>query len=120
MADDTRVTRARTGFALLLALLLWLIAAGPAAADGIVVQRDPGLGSAQRADVRADAGVRLVGTLPVPDSELVSAVDEDRSLARLRRDPRVRVAAPNVAFHVAATTPNDPTWSAQWGLQAAP
>jgi Subtilase family len=117
MADDTRVTRPHKGFALVLALLLPLIAAAPAAADGIVVQRDPGLSSAQRADVRADAGVRLVETLPVRDSELVSAPDSARALARLQRDPRVRLAAPNVAFHLAT---NDPTWGAQWGLLPAP
>ena len=108
MADDTRVTRPRKGFALVLALLLPLIAAAPAAADGIVVQRDPGLSSAQRADVRADAGVRLVETLPMRDSELVSAPDSGRALARLARDPRVRVAAPNVAFHLATNDPTGP------------
>jgi hypothetical protein len=121
MVDHTRVTRVRTGLALLVASVL--IGAAPsvagAATDRIVLQRDPGLTARERADVRADAGVRLAAALPVRDTEVVTAPPGDlaRALARLGHDPRVRHAALDVTFHLAT---DDPTWSAQWGLAPAP
>jgi subtilisin family serine protease len=128
MADHTRVTHVRTRLALSLLAAWTLLAAVPAVsrAERLVVQRDPGLTAAQRADVRADAGVRLAATLPVADTEVVTvpADDADRALARLNRDPRVSAAAPDLSFHVADARPPDPPndtyWPNQWGMAASP
>ncbi len=106
MADDTRVTHSRPGYACALALLcvLGLSLPAEALASDIVVRRDPGLTSAERADVRADAGVELERMLPLANTELVSvpAARADRALAILNADPDVRFAAPDVAVHAAA------------------
>ena len=106
MADDTRVTHSRPGYACALALLcvLGLSLPAEALASDIVVRRDPGLTAAERADVRADAGVVLERMLPLANTELVSvpAAREDRALAILNADPDVRFAAPDVAVHAAA------------------
>ena len=48
-----------------------------AADDAIVVKRVPGLDRAERAERRADAGVRLAAALPLRDTELVVAKDGD-------------------------------------------
>ena len=75
MADDTRVTHSRPGYACALALLCacWACCLPAAAlASDIIVRRDPGLSAAERADVRADAGVALARMLPLPDTELVT------------------------------------------------
>ncbi len=106
MADDTTVTHSRPGYACALALLcvLGLSLPAEALASDIIVRRDAGLTAAERADVRADAGVRLERMLPLPNSELVSvpASRKDRALAVLNADPDVRFAAPDVAVHAAA------------------
>jgi hypothetical protein len=106
MADDTRVTHSRPGYACALALLcvLGLSLPAEALASDIVVRRDPGLTAAERADVRADAGVVLERMLPLANTELVSvpAAREDRALAILNADPDVRFAAPDVAVQAAA------------------
>lgn len=75
-----------------------------AAAGDIIVRRDAGLSAAERADVRADAGVQLERTLTVPNLEVVSAPagQEREALARLDADPNVRFAAPDVPVHTAA------------------
>src|SRR4051812_35849281 len=103
MADHTRVTPSRTRLALALLAAFTALAATPAVsrADRLIVERDPGLSAAQRADVRSDAGVRLAAALPVGDTEVVTvaAGEAARALVRLNRDPRVRVATPDVAFH---------------------
>ena len=106
MADDTRVTHSRPGYACALALLcvLGLSVPAEALASDIVVRRDPGLTAAERADVRADAGVVLERMLPLANTELVSVptAREERALAILNADPDVRFAAPDVAVHAAA------------------
>ena len=67
-----------------------------AADDAIVVKRVPGLDRAERADLRADAGVRLEATLPLRDTELVVAEGRRRRgcdrRARGRRRRRLRRA----------------------------
>jgi subtilisin family serine protease len=122
MADDTRVTRARRGLACVFALL-WVVGCLlPAGADAasIIVRRDPGLSAGQRAQLRADAGVRHERNLALPDAELVSvpAAAQDRALAALNADPHVVYAAPNVQFHADAITdvPNDKYFGSQWAL----
>jgi thermitase len=77
-------------FALFL-LALGLVLPQAAAADTIIVKRAPGLDAAERADVRADADVKLVETLALPRAELVSvpAARADAALRALNADPDV-------------------------------
>src|SRR5919206_4379701 len=55
----------------------------------IIVGRDPGLSKAERADIRHDAGVDLLHTLRIPNTEVVTTDTPTASLAQLRRDPDV-------------------------------
>jgi hypothetical protein len=118
MADDTKVPHSRSGYACALALLCVLGLSLPAQALGsdIIVRRDPGLTAAERADVRADAGVRLDRMLKLPNTELVTvpAAHEDRALAVLNADPDVRLATLDVPVRVAAEP--DLRYPAQWAL----
>jgi thermitase len=122
MADDTRVTHSRSGIACTLALLCVLGCALPVqslAAD-IIVRRQAGLSASERADVRADAGVKLERMLRLRDAEVVT-VPADRSeqaLAALKADPAVRLAVPDVAVHAAATPAPDQYFGAQWALDS--
>jgi subtilisin family serine protease len=91
MADHTRVTRPRTGLALVLPLLSLCFAA-PALADArLVVQRHGG----------------------DPEVVHVPAAREQRALRKLNADPGVRFAAPDVAVHAATS---DSAWMYQWAL----
>src|SRR3954466_6463695 len=76
-ADNTRVTHSRPALAWAAVLIWTLCCVLPASAGAaeIIVRRDPGLSAGQRADVRADAGVKLERTLALPNSELVSVPD---------------------------------------------
>jgi thermitase len=80
----------------LVVLVLLALAPSAQAADEtrLIVKRDPGLSAAERADVRADAGVRLAEMLPLPDAEVVTApaADADAALRDLNADPDVRYA----------------------------
>jgi subtilisin family serine protease len=100
-------------------VLLPLLAPAPvlAGSGDIVVGREPGLSVAERADVRADAGVRLVRALRVPRAELVRPADGDRAaaLAALRADPDVAWAEPDQPRRLAA----DPLFPLQWGMENA-
>jgi len=91
--------------------------ASAATADEIIVRRDDGLTAAERAAVRADAGVTLVETLPLADTEVVRAAPGDRpdALADLRSDPDVVWAEPNRERTAAGVS--DPYFSLMWGLQ---
>ena len=73
---------------LLAALVLPTFAA---ADDAIVVQRVSGLDRTERADLRADAGVRLEAMLPLRDTEVVVAKDGDveAAIAALEADADV-------------------------------
>ena len=71
------------------ALLLVLPATAQAAEGDIIVQRAPGLDRAERAELRADAGVELVNALPIDRTELVSADDPAKALTALRADDDV-------------------------------
>jgi subtilisin family serine protease len=121
MGDDTRVTHSRAGLVCAFALFCVIGCTLPAAAsaDGIIVRREPGLSATERADVRADAGVKLEQGLPIPDVELVSAPagGTEQALAALNADPDVRFALPDVPVHVAAA-PSDPFFTAQWALDS--
>jgi subtilisin family serine protease len=86
-----------------------------AADDAIVVQRVPGLDRAERADLRADAGVRLEAMLPLRDTEVVVAKDGDvaGAIDALQADADVVFAEPEL---VASPTTGDPYLVNQWGL----
>ena len=77
----------------------------------------PGLTAAERADIRADAEVRLVETLSLPRTELVAAKpgDVQDALRDLNADPDVVYAELNHRRQ-AFTPPNDPGFDVQWGL----
>jgi thermitase len=87
-----------------------------AADDAIVVQRVPGLDRTERAELRADAGVRLASMLPLRDTEVVVAKDGDLqgAIAALEADADVVYAEPDIAVFPATA---DPFLGSQWGLQ---
>jgi thermitase len=98
--------------ALLTGTLLLAVAPAAHAADRIVLKREPGLTAAERADLRADADVTLVQTLPITGVEVVRAADGAQSLAELRRDPDVVWAERDRRRTVAG----DPMTNLLWGL----
>jgi thermitase len=83
----------------------------------IVVDRKPGLSAAQQAALRAQAGVSYVGPGPLPGTEIdrAPAGGLAAAVAALGHDSQVRYAEPNGDVH-AASVPNDPGFSQQWGL----
>jgi thermitase len=106
----------------LLVLLAALFAAIPAtarAAEGdIIVQRAPGLDRSEQRELRKDAGVKLVETLPLERTELVEAVpgQEDAALAALRTDSDVVYAELDQVVSL-SRVPNDPSFGSLWGLR---
>ncbi len=99
--------------------MLALLPAGAAANPRIIVKRETGLSAAERADLRADAGVRYVEALPLPRTEVVTAAPGDvrAALRELNADPDVVYAEPDFIRHATAEViPNDPDFPKQWGL----
>jgi thermitase len=98
------------------ALLLPAATASAAATAPIVLKRAPGLNPAERADLRADAGVTLEKRLPIDRVEVVSAPAGERAaaVAALRADPDVVWAEPDRPRTVATT---DEFWPVLWGLE---
>ena len=105
MADDTRVTHPRSGFACALALVCALGCSLPASAlaGDIIVRREAGLNAAERADIRADAGVKLERMLRAAEhrGRERAGRPEAAALAALEADPDVRYAVPDVTLHTA-------------------
>ena len=104
----------RTTF--LTVLLGTLTVAVPAhAADRIVLQREAGLSAADRADVRADAGVTLDHVLRIAGVEVVRAAPGGRAeaLAALRAHPDVAWAEPDRRV----TAAREPLQNQLWGLE---
>src|SRR5690349_20764860 len=99
-----------------LAVVFAVPAAAQAAEGDIIVQRVPGLDRAERAHLRADAGVELVSTLSVPHTELVSADDPAQALADLRADDDVVYAEPDRRMRLTRVM-DDPGFSALWALE---
>ena len=100
-----------------LGLLVLVVAAFPARAQAqdIIVKRAPGLSSAEQSDVRKDAGVRLVDTLSLPDTEVVRPKQDTRAaLAALNADPDVAYAEVDRPIGVLSA---DTYFSQQWALQ---
>ena len=117
--DHTRVKRSLSVVALLLATLL--VPAAAAQADStvrIIVKRDPGLSGAERAAIRADAGVQHVESVPLADTEVVSApkADAAAALKRLNANPDVRYAEPVVTYHAVDAPGNDTYFNELWAL----
>jgi thermitase len=101
-------------FALLASLPTASFAQSP---ERIIVKRDPGLSAAERADLRADVGARLVEVLRLPQTEVVTvpADSADDVLAHLNADPDVVYAEPD-QLRSALAPPNDQLWPFMWGL----
>jgi subtilisin family serine protease len=98
-----------------LGVAIALCGASPAAAgEGDIVVRATVTGD-ERAEIRADAGVRLVRSLPLPGVELVRPPEGGRAeaLAALRDDPGVAWAEADQPRRLAA----DPLVALQWGLE---
>jgi thermitase len=110
-ADPLKVRRTLTLAPLALALLLPQAAA--AESTRIIVEREPG---ASAADVRRDAGVRLVERLPLPRTEVVRAANPGRALAELRSDDDVVYAQVD---HV-RTAFADPLMDDLWAFHNGP
>jgi thermitase len=88
-----------------------------AAADSptrLIVKREPGLSGAERADIRADAGVKFVRSLTLPNTEVVSATNPTQALRTLRRDDDVVYAELDRTRHA---LDNDPGLPYQWSLR---
>jgi subtilisin family serine protease len=81
----------------------------------IVVKHRGGLGRDARADLRADAGVRLETTLPLPGTEVVRAAPGrlTEALDALDADPDVLYAEPDAPVHATA----DARFGEQWALR---
>ena len=101
--------------ACLLAAAALPAAAHAAASAQIVVKREPGSTRAERVALRDRAGVEYVRALRIPDWEVVAApaAEAPRAVRRLKADPGVEFAAPDVTLRAAAA---DPYLSLQWGL----
>jgi thermitase len=97
-------------------LLLPAATASAAATAPIVLKRAPGLTSAERANIRADAGVTFEKRLPIERVEVVSAPAGERAaaVAALRADPDVVWAEPDRPRSVATA---DELWPQLWGLE---
>lgn len=104
---------------LALALLLVLLPQGATAATEaqIIVKREAGLSAAERADIRADADVRFVESLPLPRTELVAAAPGDvgDAVRDLNRDPDVVYA--ELDRPIQALVSNDTYFEDLWGLE---
>jgi subtilisin family serine protease len=98
-----------------LALILLALLPASAAANStarIIVQREAGLSAAERADVRADADVRFVESLPLPRTEVVAAAPGDvRDAVRdLNADPDVVYAERDRPIAASSDLETDPLW----------
>lgn len=105
----------------LLALVVLCLAPAAAEAAGtvdLIVRRDAGLSPAQRADIRADAGVEHERRLRLSNTELVSvpAADAAVALRELHADPDVRWAVRDGTASATAAAGEDTHWPLLWGL----
>jgi subtilisin family serine protease len=106
---------------LLTALALAVAPSAAHASDSVdlIVRRDAGLTAAERADVRAAAGVDHERSLRLSDTEVVSvpAADAAGALAELNADPDVRWAIRDGEVRATAAAEQDSSWWTLWGLQ---
>jgi subtilisin family serine protease len=82
----------------------------------IVLERRPGLDRDDRAELRADADVRLQQTLTLPETEVVRAAPDQltEALAALRADSDVVYAEPDAPVYATST---DARFAEQWSLR---
>jgi len=100
---------------LMLVVLALAVFPASASAQDIIVKRAPGLSSKERAGVRRDAGVKLVDTLSLPDTEVVRPKqDAGAALDALNDDPDVAYA--ELDRPVGALS-DDTYFSQLWALQ---
>src|SRR5690242_19587611 len=106
----------RVALALSLLVLAGLAPAARAATapTRIIVARDAGLSATDKADIRHEAGVTLLHTLRLPNTEVVTTHDPKDALASLRQDPDVRYAEVD---HLRHAFSSDPDYGRQWALQ---
>ena len=105
---------------LLIALLLALAVPGVASANSatqIIVKRDPGLTAAERADIRADAQVRLVESLPLPRTEVVAAKPGDAARRPTRPQTPTRTSSTPSATASCGASSDDEYFDDEWGLR---
>ena len=90
----------------LLVLALLPASATASATTQIIVKRDAGLSASERRDIRADAGVKYVESLPLPRTEVVAAEPGEvrDALRDLNADPDVVYAEPDRPVHSFAAT----------------
>jgi len=96
----------------------------PNDSDRILVKLRAGTPPAAAADLHRQIGTRLVGSVPRLGVDVVSAsaADLPSRLSAYLRDPRVEYAEPDyraeayVISAQTAVTPNDPSFSQQWGM----
>jgi subtilisin family serine protease len=98
-----------------LVVLAFAALPAPAYAQNIIVKRAPGLSPAERADVRKDAGVKLVDTLSLTNTEVVRPNrSTGAALRALNADPDVAYAEVDRSLGALS---DDPYFSQQWALQ---
>ncbi len=94
-------------------------AAAPDVVPGeVLVRYAPGSSGAERADVRQDAGARVIEGLGLPRAQLLRITDGESvaaTVAELEADPDVAYAEPNQLLRPAAM-PDDSGFDQQWGL----
>jgi subtilisin family serine protease len=102
-------------------LAILMLAAIPVSAAAntdtrIIVKREPGLTGAERADIRADADVRYVESLPLPRTEVVTAAPGDvrDALRDLNADPDVAYAERDRVR--TAAVPDDDHYNTLWSV----
>jgi thermitase len=105
--------------AFLMVALLAPASAAAAEPTRIILKREPGLNARERADIRADAGVRLVEPLPLPRTEVVAAApgDVEAALRELNADADVTYAEVDRPISVFGPPPDDPYYGIQWALE---
>ena len=84
----------------------------------VVVSYRPSTSRTDRAELRAATGARIVGSLPLDRTEVVSVArgEVDDTIAALESSPDVVFAEPN--YYVSSSAlPNDPRLDQLWGLQ---
>jgi subtilisin family serine protease len=102
-----------------LAILMLALLPASAAANSptqIIVKREAGLSAAERRDIRADADVRFVESLPLPRTEVVAAAPGDvrDALRDLNADPGVVYAERDRPIEALS---DDPDFDNLWGLE---
>ena len=99
-----------------LLMLALLPASAPAnATRSIIVKRDPGLTAAERADIRADAGVRLRRDAGLPRTEVVAAQPRRRRATRCATSTPTRTSSYAERDRRAVRAAADPDLDEQWG-----